>query len=71
MTNPTYESLAQALVKEGIGYICPCPDGCNGCEVPDFARHEIERLTAENAVLKSDLEHFEAEHYNRQISGEI
>jgi len=25
-------------------YVCPCPDGCNGCEVPDFARREIELL---------------------------
>jgi hypothetical protein len=25
-------------------YVCPCPDGCNGCEVPDFALKEIERL---------------------------
>ena len=28
-------------------YVCPCPDGCNGCEVPDFAIKEIERLTAD------------------------
>jgi hypothetical protein len=28
-------------------YVCPCPDGCNGCEVPDFAIKEIERLTAQ------------------------
>ena len=32
-------------------YVCPCPDGCNGCEVPDFAVKEIERLGAAlNAV---------------------
>ena len=29
------------------GYVCPCPDGCNGCEVPDFAIKEIERLTTD------------------------
>lgn len=31
---------------ESGNYVCPCPDGCNGCEVPDFALKEIERLQA-------------------------
>jgi len=39
-------------------YVCPCPDGCNGCEVPDFAIKEIERLTfivARQTEANSDL----------------
>ena len=36
-------------------YVCPCPDGCNGCEVPDFAIKEIERLKARVAELESAL----------------
>ena len=36
-------------------YVCPCPDGCNGCEVPDFALKEIERLQARVDELESLL----------------
>jgi hypothetical protein len=34
-------------------YVCPCPDGCNGCEVPDFALKEIERLQARVDALET------------------
>ena len=36
-------------------YVCPCPDGCNGCEVPDFAIKEIERLQARVAKLEAEI----------------
>ena len=37
-------------------YVCPCPDGCNGCEVPDFAIKEIERLQARVDELEERIE---------------
>ena len=37
-------------------YVCPCPDGCNGCEVLDFAIKEIERLQARVDELEERIE---------------
>ena len=39
---------------ESGNYVCPCPDGCNGCEVPDFAIKEIERLKARVDELEAE-----------------
>ena len=36
-------------------YVCPCPDGCNGCEVPDFALKEIGELKARVTELEAVL----------------
>jgi len=41
---------------ESGNYVCPCPDGCNGCEVPDFAIKEIERLQARVDELEAELQ---------------
>ncbi len=40
---------------ESGNYVCPCPDGCNGCEVPDFALKEIEELKARAEALEETL----------------
>jgi hypothetical protein len=34
-------------------YVCPCPNGCNGCEVPKFARRVIKQQ--KQALIEAEM----------------